>query len=164
MGAAYSNEALWGSASSSEAGARCSDPGSLTGQKAEPVGMKLTLFLSGQEKSGSAAAAAACLELRRNTGVNPATAESPRPDQSYVPHLFKGFDLLAALWRLALEHVTVVGLGRRCKLGQRRAASAVCTEREGGVVNPGGRGVTAQGKRRAEGSPLSRSNRRSSVE
>lgn len=32
------------------------EPGSLTGQKAEPVGMKFTLFLSGQEKSGGAAA------------------------------------------------------------------------------------------------------------
>lgn len=71
MGAPDTNEALWGSASSSsgsEAGARCSDPGSLTGQKAEPVGMKLTLFLSGQEKRGSEAEAA-CLELQRDTRV-----------------------------------------------------------------------------------------------
>lgn len=69
MGAPCTKEALWGSASSSsgsEAGVRCSDPGSLTGQKAEPVGMKLTLFLSGQEKSGSPTDAD-CLELRSNT-------------------------------------------------------------------------------------------------
>lgn len=67
MGAPYTKEAPWGSASSSEAGVRCSDPASLTGQKAEPVGMKLTLFLSGQEKSGSEAGAD-CLQLAEEHG------------------------------------------------------------------------------------------------
>lgn len=43
---------------------RCKEPGSLTGQNAEPVGMKLTLFLSGQEKSGTDADVD-CLELLR---------------------------------------------------------------------------------------------------
>ncbi len=38
------------------------DPGSLTGQNIEPVGMKLTLFLSGHEKSGTVAD---CLDLRK---------------------------------------------------------------------------------------------------
>lgn len=47
---------------SSAVGGKGSEPGSLTGQKAEPVGMKLTLFLSGQEKSGTEAEAD-CLEL-----------------------------------------------------------------------------------------------------
>lgn len=41
---------------------RCREPGSLTGQNAEPVGMKLTLFLSGQEKRGTDADVD-CLEL-----------------------------------------------------------------------------------------------------
>lgn len=57
---------LSSSSSGSEAGVRCREPGSLTGQNAEPVGMKLTLFLSGQEKSGTDADAD-CLELRGNT-------------------------------------------------------------------------------------------------
>lgn len=47
---------------SSAVGGKGSEPGSLTGQKAEPVGMKLTLFLSGHEKCG-AEADADCLEL-----------------------------------------------------------------------------------------------------
>lgn len=51
----------------SRAAASCREPGSLTGQKAEPVGMKLTLFLSGQEKRG-AEGDADCLELQRETG------------------------------------------------------------------------------------------------
>lgn len=46
---------------------RCREPGSLTGQNAEPVGMKLTLFLSGQEKRGTDADVD-CLELQRNMG------------------------------------------------------------------------------------------------
>lgn len=46
---------------------RCREPGSLTGQNAEPVGMKLTLFLSGQEKRGTDADVG-CLELKKNTG------------------------------------------------------------------------------------------------
>lgn len=52
------------SSSGCEAGLRCREPGSLTGQNAEPVGMKLTLFLSGQEKSGTDADAD-CLELQK---------------------------------------------------------------------------------------------------
>lgn len=52
---------------SSEAGVRCRAPGSLTGQNAEPVGMKLTLFLSGQEKRGTDADVD-CLELRSEKG------------------------------------------------------------------------------------------------
>lgn len=55
---------LSSSCSGSEAGVRCREPGSLTGQKAEPVGMKLTLFLSGQEKRGTDADVD-CLELKR---------------------------------------------------------------------------------------------------
>lgn len=55
---------LSSSSSGSEAGVRCREPGSLTGQNAEPVGMKLTLFLSGQEKRG-ADADVDCLELKR---------------------------------------------------------------------------------------------------
>ena len=52
-----------GSSSGGEVTERCRAPGvSLTGQKAEPVEMKLTLFLSGQEKSGTDAD---CLELDR---------------------------------------------------------------------------------------------------
>lgn len=47
---------------SSAVGGRGSEPGSLTGQKAEPVGMKLTLFLSGQENKGTEEVAD-CLEL-----------------------------------------------------------------------------------------------------
>ena len=54
------------SSSGSEAGVRCREPGSLTGQNAEPVEMKLTLFLSGQEKRGTDADAD-CLELRIST-------------------------------------------------------------------------------------------------
>lgn len=46
-----------------------------------------------------------------------------------VPHLLKGFNLLAALWRLPLEHVAVVGFGRGGKLGQWGAASTVCQQR-----------------------------------
>lgn len=76
MGAPYSDVAPWGSeaepasalsssSSGSEAGVRCREPGSLTGQNAEPVGMKLTLFLSGQEKRGTDADVD-CLELQRN--------------------------------------------------------------------------------------------------
>lgn len=57
--------ALSSSSSGSEAGMRCREPGSLTGQNAEPVGMKLTLFLSGQEKRGTDADVD-CLELQRN--------------------------------------------------------------------------------------------------
>lgn len=90
MGAPYAKEAPWRSAvdpasasssSGSEAGVRCSGPGSLTGQKAEPVGMKLTLFLSGQENSGAEAAAAACLELRgtRSRVRNPRPHSTPTP-------------------------------------------------------------------------------------
>lgn len=56
---------LSSSSSGSEAGVRCREPGSLTGQNAEPVGMKLTLFLSGQEKRGTDADVD-CLELQRN--------------------------------------------------------------------------------------------------
>lgn len=139
MGAPYTKEAPWrsdvdpasaSSSSGSEAGVRCSDPGSLTGQKAEPVGMKLTLFLSGQENSG-AEAAADCLELRgtRSRVRSPAHVQTQHRDQRRLPHLFEGFDLLAALRRFALEHVAVVGLRRGRKLGQRRAASAVCQQR-----------------------------------
>lgn len=51
------------SSCSSVAAVSCVEAGSLTGQKAEPVGMKLTLFLSGQEKSG-ADADDDCLELQ----------------------------------------------------------------------------------------------------
>lgn len=76
MGAPYTNVAPWGSeaapawafsssSSGSEARLRCREPGSLTGQKAEPVGMKLTLFLSGQEKRGTDADVD-CLALQRN--------------------------------------------------------------------------------------------------
>lgn len=76
MGAPENDVAFWGSElgpasvlssspSGSEAGVRCREPGSLTGQNAEPVGMKLTLFLSGQEKRGTDADVD-CLELKRN--------------------------------------------------------------------------------------------------
>lgn len=119
---------LSSSSSGSEAGVRCSEPGSLTGQNAEPVGMKLTLFLSGQEKSGADVAGVDCLELRRNIcGVRQDRSKGSREafhmqhrrqKKKSVPHFFKRFNLLAALWRLALEHVAVVGFGRRRKLGQ----------------------------------------------
>ena len=67
--APWSSEAepvLSSSSSGSEAGVRCREPGSLTGQNAEPVGMKLTLFLSGQENRGTDADVD-CLELWRHT-------------------------------------------------------------------------------------------------
>lgn len=72
MGAPWSEAAPQGaelpvaSTCGPEAGIRCREPGSLTGQNAEPVEMKLTLFLSGQEKRG-ADADVDCLELWRNT-------------------------------------------------------------------------------------------------
>lgn len=56
---------LSSSSSGSKAGVRCREPGNLTGQNAEPVGMKLTLFLSGQEKRGTDEDVD-CLELQRS--------------------------------------------------------------------------------------------------
>lgn len=77
MGAPWSEDApcrceadvpSWlGSKTAARPDSSCSEPGSLTGQKAEPVGMKLTLFLSGQEKRG-ADGVADCLELQSGTG------------------------------------------------------------------------------------------------
>lgn len=115
------------SSSGSEAGVRCREPGSLTGQNAEPVGMKLTLFLSGQEKSGTDADVD-CLELQKNTYCvvkdhtllrNKKGVKFNSRIKQFVPHLLKSFYLLTALWWFSLEHVTVVGFGRGGKLRQR---------------------------------------------
>ena len=95
----------------------------MTGQKAEPVGMKLTLFLSGQEKRGTDADAD-CLELRRNiSSVSEGYTlwrhfSCVQHRYQSIPHLLKSLNLLTALWWLSLKHVAVVGFGRRGKLGQ----------------------------------------------
>ena len=53
-----------------------------------------------------------------------------------LPHLLKSFNLLTALWRLSLEHVTVVGFWWGGKLGQWWAASTVCEHRDTGSETP----------------------------
>ena len=98
---------------------RCREPGSLTGQNAEPVGMKLTLFLSGQEKRGTDVEPD-CLELKEkhlqclritHSRQQIGAILCKNVQQSIIPHLLKSFNLLTALWWLSLEHVAVVGFG-----------------------------------------------------
>lgn len=104
---------LSSSSSGSDARVSCKEPGSLTGQKAEPVGMKFTLFLSGQEKRG---ADVDCLELHKNMfsgikGGSRVLRKFSISIKASIPHFLKSFNLLTALWWFPLEHIAVVGFG-----------------------------------------------------